>query len=1523
MPDTWSHADSIASFSSAVSGIGFRLWNSLMKKEPNNPIQVHILGSVLLFAVCGNFAFAANIPIRVLGTTQTQVQIQYTAPSASACTVTAVDQNGGPSVYDLDASLFTGADQDLSRTTANSFRWPTLVNGFQRTVFIGGHSEVKKALNLKWYVTALQSASSELITVTCGGDSGSVTATTANIELGSHYPELPIPIGSPVGNAGYPQPTLDWTPNGRKTPIIDPSTGILMMRVSGPSDNYNDSQPGGPFAFVTPAIDSSSAWTNPNNAVNSYLSSTATASTSTTNAPLFIPFSPGFSSTGSEPVNDLQVLLWGYSTSGTEVAEVCLSLDGGPTCHSGTQDVTFTHTSGASCIGTPASCLYSGIPSTFATFSAAGMFSDWGMNDRELGYDFNNVQYTGANASGSTITISTPPSPCNGTECGFYLDTPPGSKFTMTSCASGSAPDPLTVATVNDYGTITTVETGLSLTNCTFTDLHSGLRIILKTAGTINLSATFKSTVTRSDNHGSNGARYQCAKSPVTNIAKDCDGATQSPAQSGFLCPTGVGIYLYQPWNGRFCLQGNYYGGATVHMQYAVPASNNTFVGPDFSGNLYSAAFTGTDYTEFQAPVNHGASPHDNFTYTNLGAVSAVTAKVKAQMPTSITAINLNTGLWPDLALETGGVLEQGYQFISCAGGSGDRASCIYAWLDPTLTTVLNAQPWGFNGYYPNRWGNTHAGPTSIGNYSLKGSGGSLVTALYTPGALFSGPWWTGINTITQNGTPSTHSLSISAATAGTPITLTSANNNLDAPNHFENANAVGGPITCSGGTGSWTVINGTWDYKWIDNSNFTLYSDPLTALGGGSGSLTGTVTCTVSPALYNLPFSLANNSGTARGTVNVSDGGFLQYFPSGISPMQDGDSVQFNNEQTTPYYAKVSGLSNGVFDVYTDLGLTTKANYTDINALLNYTGNKTVMNAEACPDPATVTLPGPLYYDDGWGPVGGPTKIRCKTLTYKNIPTSSYVGTGEHAAYPCSYSPADTTISCIGDFQVGDGLFDQSHVGGKHESFLVLSKTATTITVLRYYGDVNGWGNPRNVDNYAGQHAYGWSLIGYPLAWSGWIDYTINTTLWAGAQPVFSHSDYSQCGASGLNGCFAYAWPPGSFDNITNQALPGAFSSTLTNTKNTMAVWDNLQTSSMTNVGNCAEAYPSWRQIWAYTPVSERNWTTDWPTCNLDSGNSNNNIDGNPAFNINLTLVAGQTHTWKVNNPAPSVTLNTKVIPYFAHSSPHGYYNDESSASTGDIISDSTPGFCIALNAGECRSASSANDIYMSGQLPRPNYNGPSGTYKHAVTNAGTFSTLTFVPMGPEVGEARQYLSTPIDYTGTAQRLLTRGFALPTTQYSYNNVTVTPDGKYGFFGPNPLNGTPRYQQTEGNYLFAMKFPTWPNVDTANRTGYINYPIGLSGTTGDTLRIKFGYAENGAASSYFCTTRLEACYTSSTATPTAPFQYAGETQHLTTWTAGLSIKIPAIAGRVLYYSICRTPSGGSETCGGMNAVAVP
>jgi hypothetical protein len=105
--------------------------------------------------------------------------------------------------------------------------------------------------------------------------------------------------------------------------------------------------------------------------------------------------------------------------------------------------------------------------------------------------------------------------------------------------------------------------------------------------------------------------------------------------------------------------------------------------------------------------------------------------------------------------------------------------------------------------------------------------------------------------------------------------------------------------------------------------------------------------------------------------------------------------------------------------------------------------------------------------------------------------------------------------------------------------------------------------------------------------------------------------------------------------------------------------------------------------------------------------------------------------------------------------------------------------------------------------------------------------------------------------------------------------------------------------------MLLIKLPPWPNAQQDNtRNGFVPIQVDLPPNEQyNKARIRFGYAENGPASSFFCTSRQEACLTDSALTPFAYEQ--SDTLTPKSCQEGCSISIPAIPGRVLYYRVER------------------
>ncbi len=718
--------------------------------------------------------------------------------------------------------------------------------------------------------------------MTCNGgaDTGTAPAATTNIPLASNYPELPIPTpGSPLG--GMPQPTIDWSRAGRKAQYIDPVTGVLIQRITGGSDYFDDTNPFA-GAFQSTVLDvNGSAWTNSNSFITNQAPGTL-ATTTTANAPLFAAFDPAFKPPASEHFTDFLVTPYGSASSSSVISEWCLSLDSGQTCANFTPlDVAYTTNAQCQPSGNCAVPIPSATPSSF--------FSGWGgMKVAHGALDVQNLTFSGVSASGSTVTLASPDDP-RGPKM-FYLGLVAGSKFTLTACGTGTQAAPLTVATVNSPASITTVESGLALTNCTYTDMHAGIRAILKNSGTLSVSFQAKAWVARESDGGTSASKYYCAKSKVTDIQTDCDGVTHSPPLSGYLCqfPAVIGlvsVFLVQD-NGRMCLQSNLYSAtAPRHLTVTYPSwiDNKSLMGVDYGAppHLWKATHVANNYQEIPDDPLHTL---DNlFTYTDLGVATANSSQVIALGGPAATAVQ--SGIWPAFGLEFVTEDKHGNPILQFNSQFGQNTLCMKAFTDVN-GTVLSTMP-GF-GAYPLSYTACHAAPTGGGGYvfvGLQGDDSTLAPKKFDANQTLGGPFVSNVTGVRKNGSWINNTVTISACTNANPAVCTSAGNNLD--NIPGTSATAGALVTISGATGAgWsTGLNASLYAHRIDNNMFSLYTDPRGASpldSSGYGTLGGTIAATLARPIYSLHVgSVSNSGGNARITIDTSEGGPRQYYPT------------------------------------------------------------------------------------------------------------------------------------------------------------------------------------------------------------------------------------------------------------------------------------------------------------------------------------------------------------------------------------------------------------------------------------------------------------------------------------------------------------------------------------------------------------------------------------------------------------------------------------------------------------------
>jgi len=239
-------------------------------------------------------------------------------------------------------------------------------------------------------------------------------------------------------------------------------------------------------------------------------------------------------------------------------------------------------------------------------------------------------------------------------------------------------------------------------------------------------------------------------------------------------------------------------------------------------------------------------------------------------------------------------------------------------------------------------------------------------------------------------------------------------------------------------------------------------------------------------------------------------------------------------------------------------------------------------------------------------------------------------------------------------------------------------------------------------------------------------------------------------------------------------------------------------------------------------------------------------------------------------------------------------------SGPSSNILTAAPYTFCYAYHAGECVSGSSAGNRYVNVAN--------ATTTGNCIVGALDQNTPCLAAANAEVGNAVQFNWAVSDPNAVNWRRL--GYALggPGQTDNYWNVHGIVDASWAFTEVDWKDGIRKD-------ILAYQLPPWPATDSVNRSQYVQVPIQLSGNTGDTVRIEFGYQEFGAPGSLNCTSRGEVCFTSASATPSNPFVWSSETQSYTSCGSGCTVNVPALPGRVLYYRLHRKNAAGVESVG--------
>ncbi len=347
----------------------------------------------LLVWLCGGFAAVAfgQPVVTVEGISSTQAVLSYMAPDNSACIVRVSESDTlSPLVHDVNGELFSGAAQDLTRAT-------TAANAQYRTVTIGARTS-EKASNGWMYSRALQAFTQHYYSVECSSGTATGTFTTANIPLGNTFPEPPPFNADGFGN--YAWPTIDWADPTKA--YVDPMTGVLVKMAYPLPAQQGNSRWGGDnaeYAFAQ-AIDSSGAWTDIANILNTSTSGPFASYSGANRDPVILAFPEiygGANTSGwaaPSQLDDVRLKLYGSGTGSTaedRTILACLSIDSGQTCIS--QELELVLPTGTGTVSGPSNYPYL-------------QFSGWGLS-RYLRKPETGIPAGKVDVSGSVVTLTT------------------------------------------------------------------------------------------------------------------------------------------------------------------------------------------------------------------------------------------------------------------------------------------------------------------------------------------------------------------------------------------------------------------------------------------------------------------------------------------------------------------------------------------------------------------------------------------------------------------------------------------------------------------------------------------------------------------------------------------------------------------------------------------------------------------------------------------------------------------------------------------------------------------------------------------------------------------------------------------------------------------------------------------------------------------------------------------------------------------------------------------------------------
>lgn len=413
---------------------------------------------------------------------------------------------------DTDNSLFSGSE--------NAVRPFNVITGNQVAAVIGRRTSETAADN-RLHSRSLEVAAPQCPTITDNvtGAQARLTVTTLNIPWGDSAPmETPV-VPDGTGRLAYPD--IDYSLAGRRKSYIDPLTGVrIWLAASKKSSGQAVTDQGFAGAF-----NPSTAWTNQSNVTDSTFATHASY-TGTTQAPLFLPFSPPQRNPWYDYYPDDVHVTFNGSASGCTGTDcdilVCLGTNVVPTsrvCSGAEYAVTLPTSTGSVAF-----------PPSFPT----PLFDGWGLTHPPRDLDEIGVPQALDGESSLTIASSV-----------ATISTTYGSVLPLGAAAgqkikTGSTW--YTLGAIADSATFPIQESSVNVAASSWQLGNFGIWIRKRTTNnnTINLAAKFAFALSESTGRPANGVPEYCERLDF-DVTYAADGVTPlaTPYPRGSLCYIG------------------------------------------------------------------------------------------------------------------------------------------------------------------------------------------------------------------------------------------------------------------------------------------------------------------------------------------------------------------------------------------------------------------------------------------------------------------------------------------------------------------------------------------------------------------------------------------------------------------------------------------------------------------------------------------------------------------------------------------------------------------------------------------------------------------------------------------------------------------------------------------------------------------------------------------------------------------------------------------------------------------------